>query len=359
MGTDGQRGHGVVAAGAGPAQDPYGRSGPYDPVPPAPPWAGARAPDVGGAPSRRTAGWRRPLSIALIVVGCIAAPLALAGFYVHTDLMDVDGYVATIAPVAREPAVQDAIADVLAAQIAKGLKAAGSSVSPLPEELGSIAGELGDVLPLEDLTRKFTKQALASEAFAGFWAEANRRVHPLLIDAIETKSGHGKDTAPVGLDLSAVTTAITDLLAGAGVSLPDTLPEALRTGKVPLLDSLPLAQAGRVILALDRAYLALVLVAVAAFAAGVVAARDRLRAGVYVGGGLALAMAGLQVGLWAARARYLDAAAKSHIPKAASAAVFDVMTTSLRGWAWSVLIAAVAAALACVLVRVVLRRGAA
>ena len=344
----------MVMAGAAPPD--YSGAGSYTPVPPAPPWAGAKAPDRGGPPSRNAAAWRRPLSIALIVVGCICAPLALAGLYVHTDLMDVDGYVKTITPVAGEPAVQTAVADVLAAQITKGLKAAGSSASPLPEELGSIAGELGDVLPLEDLTREMTKQALASEAFAGFWAAANRQVHPLLVAAIESKSGHGEQTSPVGLDLSAVTASITDLLAGAGVSLPDPLPEALRTGKVPLLDSLPLAQAGRVILALDRSYLALALVAVAVLGAGVVAARDRLRAGVYVGAGLALAMAGLQIGLWAARARYLDVTARTHIPRAASAAVFDVMTTSLRSWTWTVFIAAVAAALACVLIGVVVRR---
>jgi hypothetical protein len=294
--------------------------------------------------------------VALIVIGCICAPLTLAGLYVHTDLMDVDGYVKTIAPVAGEPAVQNAIADVLAAQITKGLKTAGSSVSPLPEDLGAIAGELGDVLPLEDLTREMTKEALASEAFAGFWAAANRQVHPLLVAAIKSESGHGSESNPVGLDLSAVTASITDLLAGAGVALPDPLPEALRTGKVPLLDSLPLAQAGRVVLALDRTYLALFIMAVALLAAGVTAARDRLRAGVYVGAGLALAMAGLQIGLWAARARYLDVTANSHIPRAASAAVFDVMTASLRGWAWTVLIAGVAAALACVLIGVVVRR---
>jgi hypothetical protein len=350
----GWRSHRVATAGA-PAPGSSG-GGSYTPVPPAPPWAAQPRTGHQPAAQRSPAGWRRPLSIALIVAGCIAAPLALAGFYVHTDLMDVDGYVRTITPVAGEPAVQDAIADVLAAQISKALDAAGSSVSPLPEELGSVAGQLGDVLPIDSLTRKMTKQALASDAFAGFWAAANRRIHPLLVAAIESKSGHGKQSSPVGLDLSAVTAAVTDLLAAAGVSLPDPLPEALATGKVPMLDSLPLAQAGRVILALDRSYLALILVAVAALAAGLAAARDRLRAGIYVGGGLALAMAGLQVGLWATRARYLDVAARSHIPRAASAAVFDVMTTSLRAWAWSVLIAGVATALACLLVAAVVRR---
>lgn len=326
-------------------------SGSFSPVPAPPPWAGAVT-----AP-RQAAGWRRPLALALLVAGCLLAPLALAGWYVHTGIMDADGYVATVAPVAGEPAVRDAVADVLAGQIAKALDEAGTA--PLPGGLGDLAGELVDALPFESLTRDLTEQALASSAFQGFWNEANRKIHPLLVAAVKGKAGADKSEDPVTLDLAAVTAAVTDLLAASGVGLPEPLPEALTGGGVALFDSVPLARAGSVLLALDRFYLVLTALAVAALAGAVLTARDRLRAGVLVGAGLVAAMAALQLGLLAGRSYYLGVTDRSDIPHAASAAVFDVVTSSLRDWGWAVLVAGAALAVACLLVDLVLRRAAA
>ena len=76
--------------------------------------------------------------MALVVVGCLMAPVALAGAYVHRDIMDVDGYVAAITPVADDPAVQKAVADVLAKQVSGALDAD----QALPAALAGGAGRL-------------------------------------------------------------------------------------------------------------------------------------------------------------------------------------------------------------------------
>jgi hypothetical protein len=340
-----------MAGGDGSWPSPSAPGG-FAPVPPAPPWA-AVGPGSSARARRPAAPWRRPLAIVLLVVGCIATPLALSGAYVHTRIMDVDGYVSAVTPVASDPAVQNAIADLLSGQISKALKKAGTTTSPLPAELGSIASGLSDVLPIGDVTRKLTRQALQSDAFRSFWAEANRRIHPILMDAIE--HGGGGDTSPLSLDLSAVTSVVTDKLAIAGVGLPDPLPKALRTGEVPLLDSLPLKQLGSALRALDRLWLVLFAVAAAGLLGCVVAARARLRAGAVAGAGLALAMFALELGLWVARGRYLGVTDRSHIPRDAAAAVFNAMTSSLREWGWAALVVGVAAAVACLAVSVVLR----
>jgi hypothetical protein len=298
----------------------YGPSESYSPVPPAPPWASIGA--AGGAQPRRAARWRRPLSITLLVVGCVTAPLALAAVWVHADLMDVEGYVATITPVADEPAVQKAVADVLADQISGALGDAESL--PLPDEVESAAGALSQ--PLGSLTRELTEQAVRSPAFREFWATANRKVHPALVAAVR---GESEDDGTIALDLTAVTGAVTDLLAEAGVALPDPLPKALRSGDVALLDSQPFASAGRALDALDQMYLVLSAGALAALAGGVVLARDRRRAGVVAGVGAALGMAALEVALYAGRSSYLGATDDAGIPHDASAAVWSVVTSSL------------------------------
>jgi hypothetical protein len=282
------------------------------------------------------------VALVLLVAGSVAAPLALCAAYVHFSIMDVDGYVATVAPLASDPAVQEAVADALSQRISTALGEVGGSSSPLPEELGTLAEGLAGALPVEELTREFTLQALASSAFGSVWEEANRAAHPLLVDAVE-KAGDGDETTdPLFLDLAAVTTAVTDRLRDAGVPMPDPLPESLTTGDVRLLDLQQLQRLGRLIGTLDRLWLVLVALAVLALAGCVAVARDRLRAAVLAGAGLVIAMAALEAALAVSRGSYLDRTDAAGIPHAASAAVFDVVTQSLRTWGWSVLIAGAA-----------------
>jgi len=288
------------------------------------------------------------LVLTFLVVGCVAAPLALFGVWVHGTLIDPDGYVATMSQLARRPAVQKAVSDGLSKAIAGAVKDAGSSF--LPEELGGIADEVTGALPVEELTSGFVEEALASSEFADFWAEANRALHPLLIDVIEHTAEGDAEADLVPVDLTAVTGIVVDQLAEAGVELPDPLPETLTTGSVPLMDSALLRDLGGVIVTVDRLRIPLALLAVVALAAGVAVARDRLRTLALAGSGIAVAMAAVEVGLLVGRSSYLGATDGVHIPHAASAAVFDVVTRDLRLWALVLLAAGAALAVAALLV---------
>lgn len=307
------------------------------------PYPPAAAPAV--RPFDHIGRWRSPVALMLVVLGCLLAPVALAGVWLHVKIMDVEGYVATITPVADEPAVQEAVADVLAEQVYHALDAKPVLSDSLPGELGSITGSLG-AQELEKLTRRLTLQAVSSSAFRGFWATANRKVHPALLKAI--KSG-GELDAPadelVGLDLAGVTKNVTDLLSSAAVILPDVFPKALTSGDVALLDTRPLAKAGAFIRALDRLYWLLPLEALALVLSSVLIASKRLRATVGAGFGLALGMVALELGLALGRAYYLGVTDDAGIPHEASAAVWRVVTSALRLWGWAVLAVGVVVAL--------------
>lgn len=319
------------------------------PVPPVPSWAGAgaQAPRRPGPRDAAPGRWVAALALALLVVGCLAAPLALFGFFIHGTLIDEDGYVATMTRLAARPAVRDAVAAGLSKAIAGAVGDAASSA--LPEELGGITDALTGALPIEDLTDRFVEEALESPGFADVWAEANRTLHPLLLDVIENAASGDKETSPVPVDLTAVTGAVVDRLEGAGVRLPDPLPQALTTGRIPLMDSILLQRLGKAIVTIDRLRIPLAILAVVAVAAGILAARDRLRAAVFAGAGMVAAMAAVEIVLAFARGSYLETTDKSHISHAASAAVFDVVTRDLRLWGWILLVlgaVAVAAGLA-------------
>ena len=46
----------------------------------------------------------------LVVLVCILAPVSVLAVWLHNTVLDTDQYVATVAPLAHDPAVQEAIA---------------------------------------------------------------------------------------------------------------------------------------------------------------------------------------------------------------------------------------------------------
>ena len=73
---------------------------------------GVAAPD-GGGPARQR--WRTVVATLLIVIGCVLAPLSVVAIWSSNQVTDTDRYIATVSPLADEPAIQDAIADKITA----------------------------------------------------------------------------------------------------------------------------------------------------------------------------------------------------------------------------------------------------
>ena len=56
-------------------------------------------------------------STLLIVIGCILAPLSVVAVWAKNQVTNTDRYVATVAPLADDPAIQNAVADRVTAEI--------------------------------------------------------------------------------------------------------------------------------------------------------------------------------------------------------------------------------------------------
>jgi cytochrome c oxidase assembly factor CtaG len=53
----------------------------------------------------------------LIVVACLLAPLGVAAVWARNQVTNTDRYVATVAPPAKDPAIRQAVTDVITAQV--------------------------------------------------------------------------------------------------------------------------------------------------------------------------------------------------------------------------------------------------
>ena len=175
-----------------------------------------------------------PILVALsIVVFTVTVPAAWGA----RTVLNTDRYVATVAPLADDPAVQASIAARLTDQVFSALDVEGT----LSDALAGL-GERATVLaaPLTTAIRGFVQdqvlKVVQSDAFRTFWVEANRFVHTQVLAILEGESDtvsvvEGKvllNLLPlVNLALGSIEAVASDLV-GRDVTLPQ-----ITQGEVP------------------------------------------------------------------------------------------------------------------------------
>ncbi|MGY4978141.1 hypothetical protein ACWCYL_13390 [Streptomyces sp. 900105755] len=278
---------------------------------------------------------RSLLAVVLIVVGCLLAPLAVVASWAADQVGDTGRYVSTVAPLASNADVQDAVAnratDALMSHL--DLPALLADVAPAdrPRLQQALGGRLGDAL--EGAVRSFVhdkaREVAASGAFRTVWTDANRKIHSSLDKAL-TGSGGGAvrlTDDSVTLDIGPLVDQVKQRLVEAGLTPAEHIP-AVHTD-FTLVRSDQVGKVKTYVRLLQLAGDWLPVLAVLLVAAGVLLAVRRRRA--LVAGCLAVAVTTglLGIGLRVFRVFYLDRLPAGVSPGAA-AAVYDALTHFLR-----------------------------
>src|SRR6266516_5109661 len=61
--------------------------------------------------------WRTPVAALLIVAGCVLAPVSVVAVWTANQVSDTSRYVANVAPLIKDPAIQNALTDKLTSEI--------------------------------------------------------------------------------------------------------------------------------------------------------------------------------------------------------------------------------------------------
>ncbi|MFI0806922.1 hypothetical protein [Streptomyces echinatus] len=291
------------------------------------------------------------LAAVLIVLGCLLAPLSVVAAWAADQLDDTDRYVATVAPLASNPDVQNAVAnratDALMSRI--DLPALLADVAPQdrPRLQKALGGRLGDAI--EGAVRSFVhdqaRRIVASDAFKTVWTDANRDIHRSLDKAL-TGSGGGavqlKNDA-VTLDLAPVLDRLKQRLVDAGIGAAGHIPEVHTD--LTLVRSDQIGKIKTYVRLLQLAGNWLPVLAVVLVAAGVLLSVRRRRALVAGCLGVAVTTGLLGIGLRIFRVLYLDRLPADVSPGAAGA-VYDALTHFLQTTVRMVVALAVTIALA-------------
>lgn len=280
-------------------------------------------------------------SAVLTVLTCVLVPVALLTTWVHDIVLDTDRYVATVAPLATDPAIQDAAVHRItqavdvrvnggqaAADIAAWLQSQGLP----PRAADALRGVLGPQIDsaVNDVVTKVSTRVVKSDAFATVWKDANRLAHTAVVHALtgEGRGAVGISDGTVTLDIGAVVERVKQLLVDAGLSPASKIPDVNKHMVLFHSDELAKFREGAHLLNVAGNWLPVVVVLIGT--AGVLLARNRRRTLARTTLGAAFACLVVVIGLVVARRYYLD-----HLPpqvqsKAAAGAVFDTLVRFLR-----------------------------
>ncbi len=296
------------------------------------------APEASRPP--RGGAWRPFVSVVLILVGALLAPVAVVATWMHDEVADTDRYVQTVAPLADDPAVQAAIVQSVTDEIFERLDVEGLtqqvvdalSARGLAPRAASALSALSQ--PLANGVRSFVEdqvaRVVASDTFKQAWEAANREAHEQMVLALTGSSRGAVEVSggTVRVNLAAVIDTVKQRLEDSGFALASRIPTV--QAEFVVMQSADLAKAQRAFRLLDTLGWLLPVAAIGFLAAGVGVARSRRRALVGASLGVVAALVLLGLALNVFREVYLGAVPPDALPTDAAAAIYDELVGFIR-----------------------------
>ena len=261
--------------------------------------------------------------------GCVLAPLSVMSVWMKSVLLDTDNYVSTVAPLAHNSDVQNAIAN----RVTKALPADGpveqQVVNRLPEKAKFLGPKLADAFA--SVVHDATQKVVQSDQFATLWENLNRRADTQIVALLE---GKGTDTVQtkngeVALEIGPIVQKVNSALEKKGITAFSGAASSASGKRIVLIKSTSLKNAQGVTNLLQKLAVVLPILTLLCFGLAIWLSPRRRRTILRSGLGLALGMALLLIAFNAGRHFYLDVLPAS-VNANAAGAVYDQLIGTLR-----------------------------
>jgi hypothetical protein len=293
-----------------------------------------------GEKSPRARGrWRAPVSAVVITLGCVLALVSVLAVWAANQVSNTDRYVANMAPLIREPAIQNALSARITSEIENRLDV-GALVSSTSAELANAhLPRLSTLLNnfsgpitsgVNNLVATTVSRAVASPAVATLWDTANRTAHAGVVKVLSGQGNGSVDVVngEVVLSLGPLITQVKQDLVARGITIADKIPTVNSTFPLFAAPNLSKAQQGYRLLTTLKWVLPFL--SIALLAAGIWIARRHRRALIGAALGLAASMLVLAIALAIARAIYLNSVPPTVLPGDAAAVLYDTLVRFIR-----------------------------
>ena len=194
---------------------------------------------VAPRPSRGRGRWAG--AMVLLLVAALLAPLSALATFTRSTVLDTDKYLAMVAPLASDPAVQEEISRRITDAVFEQLKVKELTTQTLdaiaarprvegvtenlPVELSTFAEPISNAI--YGFTEGQVSNLVASSTFQDAWVAANREAHAGLVAALtgeDTDAGVSVSKGQVSVNLAPFITAIKPVLVERGVPFADRIP---------------------------------------------------------------------------------------------------------------------------------------
>ena len=132
----------------------------------------------------------RVITVILVALSVLTFAAAVPGVWAKRTLLNTDRYVATVGPLAEDPAVQEYIARTVTTEVFEALDVEGRLESTLQERADRLAFLAGPITnAVQGFVQDKVQDLVASPAFATFWTEANRFTHEQVLAVLSGDAG--------------------------------------------------------------------------------------------------------------------------------------------------------------------------
>ncbi|MGW7195602.1 hypothetical protein [Streptomyces chryseus] len=298
---------------------------------------------------------RRAGASVLLLLALLLAPLAVVAAWVQDTVTDTDRYVETVAPLASEPPVQEAVINRLTDRVVENVDVAAvtDSLARTLRDAGAppraVEGAEALEAPLRNAVRSVVDRTvtgvITSDVFQQVWEGANRRSHAAVVNMLtgDGESAVRAEGGTVQLDVGEVVDEVRERLVGAGFEKAAAIPDTDRTVTLFQAEELGKAQDAMRLLDVLGAWLPVLTVALAALAVWTAPAHRVML--IVTATGVGVMMVVLLVALAVVRRVYLDSVPPTALPTDAAATIFDTFVRFLRDTTRTLLVVAVVTAL--------------
>ena len=292
---------------------------------------------------------------AMLVLAVLLAPIAVVGTWARIQLVETEQFVATFAPLAADPHVQDLVSDQVIAAIDEQIDVEALvgdvfdgirelDLAPRAEAALTLL-EVPAAQGITSLIDSVVREVVASEQFATVWTEALRFTHDRAVAVMQSDpdiaiqlDGGGV----VSIDLGVVVERVKDALEERGVGFAELIPVVDRSIPIAQADALVLVRTVYQIAVATGFWLPWVVVALTF--GGILLARNRHRATARVSVSLAVVFGLLAAGIVIGKTLFLAAVSPATIPADAADVIYSRITEALQSTAIALTLAAVVAA---------------
>lgn len=265
----------------------------------------------------------------MVVFGLILFAFSVSAVWLNRTVMNADRWVATLAPLASKPAIQNYVADKASDEILSNIDVESFVSQALPEQAQPLTAPITN--EVENFVRQEARAFTSSQRFENLWTDIATASHRIIV-AISTGGGDAISISngQVTLDIGTVVLNLKARLAAAGLEFVNRIPTgALSDREIVIFESAQLEQISRVLTIMNSTALILPILTLLLLIGAIALAVDRRTIVLWIGAGAILAMILPLGALYLAQYPFIQSLQNLDIPNDVSQAIYSTVFSGL------------------------------